>query len=296
MIHMESTEISDQQAQSFLDNGYVILRGVIAGEELRRLRDETDELVKYGSAQVRADPDFSYGRGHVTGEQVLRRIEYVLDKSDACKVLLGHPFILRSVEKLCGKDFIPTWDSMVIKVPGQGIVVPWHRDAGTQFVGDTPIFNVDFYLDEADEKTCVWLIPGSHKWSVERTQEEIDRRNSDFSVEGAVPALMQPGDVLLHDILVLHGSPANSSNYLRRVIYYEFRTARVESDLGPHLPSYIPLKQRVLLNCIELRSESTYVNDMGWKYAYDPQAPHDTPSPKSAEMNYRFPHEEYWRQ
>ena len=36
---------------------------------------------------------------------------------------------------------------------------------------------------------------------------------------------MKPGDVLIHDIMVLHGSTQNLSQTLRRVIYYEFRAA-----------------------------------------------------------------------
>lgn len=49
------------------------------------------------------------------------RVEYPVDKSLACKRLMGHPFILKATEQLLGtKSFIPTWDSMVFKVF-------WHR-------------------------------------------------------------------------------------------------------------------------------------------------------------------------
>jgi ectoine hydroxylase-related dioxygenase (phytanoyl-CoA dioxygenase family) len=229
---------------------------------------------------------------------VLRRIEYVIDKRDECKVLLGNPLILRSVEKLMGRDLIPTWDSMVLKLPGEGIIVPWHRDAGTDFVGDTPIFNVDFYLDEADLDTCVWVIPGSHLWSAERAQEEVSRLNRDgFSTEDAVPAVMQPGDVLFHNILVLHGSPANSSNKLRRVVYYEFRAAHVEESKGPHIPSYIPLKQKVLLACMDWRKKSSYIPAGEEPFNYNPPSPYDTVKLAAHEQpqTYRYPHNQYWR-
>jgi hypothetical protein len=63
---------------------------------------------------------------------------------------------------------------------------------------------------------------------------------------------MHPGDVIIHNILVLHGSPAAQS-HLRRVIYYEFRPAEVELAIGPHTPEYIPLKQHLLLACLRDR-------------------------------------------
>ena len=290
--------ISDEEAQFFLDNGYLIVRGALQKGELERMRAAMDDLMAYGSAAVREGPDFMYGKGHKTGGQVLRRIEYVIDKKPEAKVLLGNPFILRSVEKLMGRDLIPTWDSMVLKMPGEGIIVPWHRDAGTDFVGDKPIFNVDFYLDEADLDTCLWVVPGSHKWSAEEAQARVNElsRNG-FSTEGAVPAPMQPGDVIFHNILVLHGSPANSSGKLRRVVYYEFRAAHVEDTVGPHVPTYIPLKQKVLLSCLELRKQADYIPAGEEPYAYQPPAPYNTVAlaPGEELPTYRYFHGDYWR-
>jgi ectoine hydroxylase-related dioxygenase (phytanoyl-CoA dioxygenase family) len=293
---MAPREISNDEAKFFLDNGYLIVRNVIAPEELSWLRTAMDELTAFGSEQVRDDPDFAYGDGHVSGKKVLRRIEYVIDKRDECKALLGHPFILRSVEKLMGPDFIPTWDSMVLKLPGEGIVVPWHRDAGTEFVGDKPIFNVDFYLDEADENTCVWVIPGSHKWSAEQAKEGLARRK-EFTTDGAAAALMQPGDVLFHNILVLHGSPANISQKLRRVIYYEFRAAHVEESLGPHIPAYLPLKQKALLACIAQRKRTPYIKADETPFNYCPPPPFNTVTLADGETlpTFRYLHQDFWR-
>ncbi len=286
--------ISDDKARFFHENGYLILRGVLRGEELRRLTIAMNELMGYGMAEVRDDPDYLYGAGHRTGRPVLNRIEYVVDKTDEAKVLLGHPFILRSVEKLMGPDLIPTWDSMVLKLPGEGIEVPWHRDAGAEQVGDRPIFNVDFYLDPADEDTCVWLIPGSHKWPAQSIEPVLRRKP--FTTHGAVPALMAPGDVMFHDILVLHGSPPNASEKLRRVIYYEFRTAHVEAEIGPHVPEYIPLKQRVLRRCIEKRKACPYIPSDEVPFEYCPPAPWDSDPEGDGELStYRFAHREFWR-
>lgn len=294
--------ITDEERDFFLQNGFLILRSVLKGEELRRVRQAMDELTAYGCAEVRDDPDYKYGTGPQSGKPVLRRIEYVIDKREEMKVLLGHPFILRSVEKLMGADLIPTWDSMVLKMPGEGIIVPWHRDAGTECVGDTPIFNVDFYLDEADEDTCLWVIPGSHVWDAQQVQQflaehsEQDITKEHFRASGAIPVLMQPGDVLFHNILVLHGSPYNLSDKIRRVVYYEFRTAHVEHELGPHVPEYIPLKQRVLLSCIEKRRQADYIPKDEVHYEYNPPEPFTVEWQPGTELaTYRYPHEQYWR-
>jgi hypothetical protein len=108
---------------------------------------------------------------------------------------------------------------------------------------------------------------------------------------------MQPGDVLFHNILVLHGSPANVGGRLRRVVYYEFRAAHVEDSIGPHTPAYIPLKQKVLLACIELRKAADYISNDEEPFDYDPPAPYDTADYAAGETlsTYRYPHADYWR-
>jgi|SRR5579871_1232937 len=300
---MTQRVIRDEEAQFFHANGYLIVRGVLQGEELKQVQAAMQELYDYGAAEVRDDPDYLYGKGHLSGSRTLARIEYVIDKRDEMKVLLGNPFILRSTEKLMGPDLFPTWDSMVLKAPGEGIIVPWHRDAGTGQVGDKPIFNVDFYLDPATEENCVWVIPGSHRWDATQTQAWLaERREKDTTAEafratGAVPAVMQPGDVLFHNILVLHGSPSTTSKTLRRVVYYEFRTAHVEDAVGPHIPSYIPLKQKVLLACMERRKHADWVPADEEPFDYRPPAPYDTTLliPGEELPTYRYPHQNFWR-
>lgn len=289
----KKTVITDEEVQCFHDNGYLIVRQALGQEELAQLQAATAELVEYGSETVRDNRDYAYGTGHRTGKPVLKRIEYVIDKKEACKALLGNPFILCSVERLMGNDFFPTWDSMVLKMPGEGIIVPWHRDAGTQFVGDQPIFNVDFYLDEATLENCLWVYPGSHLWDETRVQAITTQDG--FPTEGATPVPMQPGDVLFHNILLVHGSPASNVDRLRRVLYYEFRTAHVESAMGPHTPDYIPLKQRVLMKCLEHRESTNYAQGED-PFIYHPPAPFQIDwTPGSTIPTYRYPHEEFWR-
>src|SRR5436190_13481365 len=160
--HVDATKqdcITDDQAQFLRDNGLLIIRNVLRGAELKAVQDATAPLVQRVMHERPKDPDYAYKRHHITGQQVPFRVEYVIDKTAACKALLGHPFILRSVEKLQGRNFIPTWDSMVFKQQGAGAAIPWHRDSGTGNGADRcPIFNVDFYLDGSDMSNCLWGI------------------------------------------------------------------------------------------------------------------------------------------
>ena len=289
--------ISDEQAELFRATGLLVVRDVLAAGELEALRREMLTLVEHAAARDHADPDYRYKRHELTGRLVPFRVEYVVEKSEAAKALLGHPFILRSVEKLQGRNFVP-WDSMVFKLPGEGASIPWHRDGGVaQEARAAPIFNVDVYLDDADSSNCLWGIPGSNHWSAEQAQAEIARLSRDgFGVDRARPLPMRAGDVLFHDVLAIHGS-ARARSELRRVIYLEFRPVPTELTVGPHTPEYIPLKQRVLLACLRDRSRADYARGET-PYLYRPDAEFAPPplAPGERLATYRYPHEHYWRE
>jgi ectoine hydroxylase-related dioxygenase (phytanoyl-CoA dioxygenase family) len=295
------TGITSEQAQFFRDNGLLVIRNLVGDDELAALRQETQILVRLAESGATlpgfSHPDFFFKDHELTGERTPFRIEYVIDKLDACRALLGHPFVLNSVQTLQGTNFVPTWDAMVFKRAGLGAAFPWHRDAAaTQAREETaPIFNVDFYLDEADLTNCVWGILGSNRWSAERTQATIAALTDggEFRTDDScVPIVMRPGDVLLHNILVLHGSPAARSG-LRRVIYYEFRPAEIESAIGPHTPEYLPLKQNVLHRCLAERAKTPYAAHET-PFVYRPTPPFDTFVGDDL-SSLRYPHAAFWR-
>ena len=57
---------------------------------------------------------------------------------------------------------------------------------------------------------------------------------------------MEPGDVLLHDVMVLHGSERTQRQALRRTIYYEFRAAEEILADGPWDMDWIEKRLRLV--------------------------------------------------
>ena len=111
--------VTDEEVQFFNENGYLILRNVLSSEEQKRLGDASHALMINGNPEQPA-PDYGYQPGRRTGKSTLKRIDYVVDKDATFRVLLAHPYILRTVEKLTGPDLIPTWDAMIYKMPHEG--------------------------------------------------------------------------------------------------------------------------------------------------------------------------------
>ncbi|MDA0811521.1 MAG: phytanoyl-CoA dioxygenase family protein [Verrucomicrobia bacterium] len=268
-----SDRISDSDAAFFREHGVLLMKNVIAPEELAVVKEESMVLVEKAMDPELDDPDYKYATHPSTDARVPFRIDYLTHKMQSARVLLAHPFILKSVEILCGRNFIPTWESKVFKLAGTGAAVNWHRDAGPTLPAEAPVFFADFYLDDADESTALRAIPGSQKLSRTDAMNRINALNEaeQFAGDDIVILPMKAGDVLFHNVHTLHGSPAASSA-LRRVIYFAFRSIEVEKITSPNMPAFIPAKQRVLAACLQARANAPYIHgEAPFSYSPDPE-------------------------
>ena len=268
------TDIGDEGVALFMGAGMLLIRGLLTASELEELREQTSELIHRASSEKHIDTQFKLHKS--TGDTVPFRIEYIVEKSVAAQKLLAHPYIMSSMQRLMGSNILPTWDSIVFKNPGKGAVIPWHRDQRMGKVSDNPIaVNADFYLDESSLENCLWAVPGSHYWTDQDADNFVSKRaNVSFALDGADPLPVKPGDVLLHNVFTLHGSPESELSTQRRVIYFEYRSIESEMKWGPHTREYCLLKQQVLDYCKHAREK--------------------TKRP-AQQINLRVTHEHYWR-
>lgn len=250
-------KITDEEIAFFDENGFVICKGVLHAEELANFRAESqrliDEVLAGGPADKRC------GRGPEGIPYYLNHLH--ANPNDFSLRLLALPFVGDLLTRMVGADFIPCFESLVFKLPSNGSSVPWHRD-GHSYVGDQRIFNIDIYPDRSTiNNSCVWAVPGSHKWEHKEAMEWVRRGQKDFDLPGAVPAELDPGDVLLHHVKVLHGSTVNKSSELRRVVYFDNRAASWNEDFKWFDPEV--MKQRCLLYqyALHVRKTKPYAMD-----------------------------------
>jgi hypothetical protein len=250
-------KIANNEIQFFDDNGYVICRNVLAPDELENFRAEStrliEEILSGGPASQKCN------RGP---EGIPYYLTYLHANPNTFSLrLLGHPFVGDLLTRMVGPDFIPCYESLVFKLPGNGSSVPWHRD-GNPPPGGERIFNIDIYPDRSTvENSCVWVVPGSHKWERERAREMIARGRESFDLPGAVPAEMEPGDVLLHHVKVLHGSTVNRSNDLRRVVYFDNRAVSWNKKYGWFKHEVMEKRCRLYQYALHERRIKPYASD-----------------------------------
>ncbi len=241
---MTSYALTSEQIAFFDENGYLVLKNWIPAPMLAKLQSAGQTWIEDG---LNATPEHpSYGDFHFamrTHGRTMFRVDYVHNKGQIASLeLLGSPQVLEVAASLCGNNFVPTYESMVFKQEGDGEAIKWHQDA--VHPRNHRIFNYDLYLDHSRSGGgALWVIPKSQQQG-----QDICRLTEDYgwNVPGSIEVEMEPGDVLLHDVMVVHGSPHVEGNQLRRTIYYEFRAAEEILLDGPWDRTWIDQRMRLI--------------------------------------------------
>ncbi len=244
--HFQRTpyHLTEEQVRFFDENGYLVLRNWIPKGLLRRLQEAGDAWIAAGADLQAGDlhaEDYVFGQR--PNGRVMFRVNYLHNKGQAASLeLLGSPQVLAVAESLCGPNFVPTYESMVFKQKGDGEAIPWHQDA--VHPRKYRIFNYDLYLDASRaDGGALRVIPG-----IQKEKRDICALNEQWGWNHPDVKIveMEPGDVLLHDVMIVHGSEPVEGKDLRRTIYYEFRAAEEILEEGPWDREWIDRRLRLL--------------------------------------------------
>ena len=169
-------------------------------------------------------------------EEIVYLILGSLQFSEALLRAYGHPDLLAVAAAVNGEDFVPFSDALFIKAPGLGASVAWHQDGVTHW--DSPTwdpgshgFNFMGQLYGCTPANGVWVLPGSHR----QGKIDIAARVAEAGTErlpDAVPMVSGPGDVIISNRQLLHGSFANTSADWRVTLNMGFH--RRASVFGVH--------------------------------------------------------------
>jgi Phytanoyl-CoA dioxygenase (PhyH) len=203
-------------------DGFARIAGGVGPREVAGLRQAVKHVVG-GRARpfYRTPLDFEHGGrapdGSAVNGDVLYRVKYSFDKHRRFLALLGNPVILTLAGGLVGAPMIVCWEDLMVKEAGEPFGVPWHQDAET--ASDTACTIGVYIVGSGDNPLRV--IPGSHRYgllSESALSQAIRERERD-----AVTVDADPGDLVVHDLRVLHGS-GPTGEHSRFTIFLEFQS------------------------------------------------------------------------
>lgn len=234
--------LTAEQVAQFDRDGYLVLKQRIDPDLLERARAASMRWINDGTmVGPQAGSDWLFA-DRPSG-RVLWRVDYIHDKGEPASLeLLGSRAVLGIAESLAGPDFVPTYESLVVKSAGDGAPVPWHQDA--VHARRHRMFNVDIYLDDSRSGAgALHVIPGSQG---QRTDACALADTYGWQLPGAIEVELEAGDVLVHDDMIVHGSPPTSGAEMRRTIYFEFRPAQSILEDGPWTPEWMQARLRLV--------------------------------------------------
>ncbi|MBV7335822.1 phytanoyl-CoA dioxygenase family protein [Chloroflexi bacterium TSY] len=149
-------------------------------------------------------------------DYVISNVAGPLQVMDSCLRLYGHPQLLSIAEQINGPDFTPFTEAIIVKQQGLGASVAWHHDGTTHWGAPeqdegTHGFNFMTQLYGSTAANGVWVIPGSHKKGKADIKAMVAENNGSDRLPEAAPMVCDPGDVVMANRQVLHGSFANTS-------------------------------------------------------------------------------------
>ena len=201
-----------------------------------------------------------------------------LQFSEACLRTYAHPQLLRVAEAINGPDFAPFNEALFIKDPGIGAAVSWHQDGVTHwdsddFDEDIHGFNFMAQVYGSTAVNGVWVVPGTHKLGKLDISKLVADAGSE-RLEGAVPLVCNPGDVVICNRQLLHGSFPNCGLEPRVTVNFGFhRRSSVLGDQGGGIHSeaqefdeeIIARRSRVLGYAIDARQQR-FSDEASYRY------------------------------
>ena len=205
--------LSAQQVARYHEDGFVVPDYRIPAAMLEALRFDVEQLV---GADVQ--------RRQLTAtlfDHDRRFVKYACD-----------PVLLAMVEQLAGPD-IALWNMSLFGKPAYcGKQVPWHQDGEYWPIRPMATTRIWIALDASTRSNgCLRYVRGSHKNRLLRRHHEASDRSmllhyeisdEDIDFSEVVDIELEPGQMSIHDIFMVHSSNANTTAHDRRAIVINY--------------------------------------------------------------------------
>lgn len=208
--------LSDQHILDYRDQGYLIPPYRLEPDLLHALQQALDQLIR-DNPGVRPEKLVS---AHIEGQN-----DEGVKGSRRFLELAMHPPIVEMVEQLIGPDVILWGCHVFCKPAAEGFETPWHQDGHYWPIRPLATCTVWVALEPSTrENGCLRVIPGSHRGGVlhphlheDRNDLTLNQRMADgaFVDKDAVDLELQPGQMSMHDVYMIHGAQANRSGQRR---------------------------------------------------------------------------------
>ncbi len=229
-------QLSPHEIAHYHAEGWVIPQFRLPAARVAQMREALDALIR-NNPGVRPEKLVS---AHVEGDngEGVRGSRQFLE-------LAMDPEIVELVSGVIGEDVILWGCHVFCKPAAEGYETPWHQDG--HYWPIRPLANCTVWValeQSTVENGCLRVIPRSHRGGVLHPHLHEDRNDltlnqrmaaGSFDEAQSVDLELQPGQMSLHDVYMIHGAKANTSDKRRTgvALRYMPSTSVFERDLRP---------------------------------------------------------------
>lgn len=254
-----NTPVTADDIAAYRRDGVVCLRGLFEPVWVERLRAMVEHSMSTPGDQTRDYDTNAGGRFHANlfawrHDPDIRDFVFESPAARIASALMGSTHV----------SFF--FDHLLVKEPGTENPTPWHQDLPYWPVRGDQIVSLWFAMDRVDLTSgAVRYVVGSHRWTTWYRAQSFDGSDkySDMSMPAppdpdahpetypTVSFALEPGDVVAHHVMTMHGAPGNSSSDRRRRglatrwcgddAVFDPRPATMRLPFEPDLPPGAPM-------------------------------------------------------
>ena len=240
--------LSDVELKRYKNDGYIIPKWRFSDDDVRLMQELVGEIIKLNPGHQQEQFVCPHLPKGATKPMNSSRHREFLKLATTAGLRSG-------LNQIIGKDIL-LWGSQLFCKPAMtGMEIPWHQDGAYWPI--KPLANVSAWIaidDVKIENACLKVIPGSHLNGLRphetdsREKIALDQtvKQDHFDQDKAVNIELSPGQVVLFDVYLIHGSTANTSGKRRAGLVYRYmpstslfdRSIPDKTNQSGHLVSY----------------------------------------------------------
>ncbi len=234
--------VTDEQVRSFVEQGYLVVPGLVSGDEIEALKRDVAFMARGGYPCESLKPlpaDYS-------DDQVMKNLLCLHQPhfiSPVMRSFVDHAGIAAVLARIVGAHLAPGWwdgsvkcmqSMLFVKPPGKPGQA-WHQDELYIPTRDRSLTGGWIAIDDATrENGCLYVIPGSHRPGY-LYQQRDHRRPTEFDFAGEsygfdeskeVAVEVTAGSVVFFNGYLLHRSRRNCAKTYRRALVNHYMTAQ----------------------------------------------------------------------
>ncbi|TKB50289.1 phytanoyl-CoA dioxygenase family protein [Ferrimonas sediminicola] len=259
---MRNYQLTPDQRRRFSRRGFLLLPRAFPDRLVQRWRELADTLEKQaleahrlgrhqGEFCVVEDP---------AGPRVMRYDNLFCHAPELLLETLASPAMMALARELCGPGAVPLHADLLYKHQHPHPVSTWHQ--GAQHDRRFPYLNVGLYLDDAAAGDgCLRYLPATqHK------RQPIESLSERYGWEppGVVEQPARRGDILVQDMMILHGSQPKRSPGGRRTLYVEIRPWQAVLEGHSQSPAWTELRRQWMSQVIVRADRADWPRD--WEH------------------------------